>query len=130
MTTQAIPRRLALIAGLAALVVGAIRHVRSAGTVERMAGELAHPAEAAIATIVWHSLTGILLVAGVLLIVSAWRSRGFARGVALMATLVFAIPALLMGLIAGSQLGDPFAFYPIFPLAGVALLSLTAFIRA
>lgn len=126
----AIPRRLSLLAGLVALVVAAVRHLRSRGTVERMALELEHPAEQAILAIVWHSLTAIMFAFGILLIVSAWRSRGFARGAALSAMLVHGILALVMGLIAAAHLGNPAAFYPIFPLTLTALLSAAAFAKA
>lgn len=128
--TPAIPRRLSLIAGLVVLVVAAIRHLRSRGTVERMAMELAHPAEQAIIAIVWHSLTAIMFAFGILLIVSAWRSRGFARATAIGAVLVFGLPAVVMGAIAGAHLGDPLAFAPIFAFGLATILSLVAFVRA
>lgn len=125
-----IPRRLSVLAGLAALLLAAVRVLRGQETLARMSGELSHPAQAAMLHIVWHSLSAIFFALGVLMIISAWGSRGSARMAATAATVIFGIVAVFMGAIAAAELGNALAFYPVFFLAAVSALSGLAAVKA
>lgn len=117
-------------AGVAAIAAAAYRHVRSFDTLEKVVAQIAHPAERAFAAITWHGLTYSMAVLGVALIVSAWASRETAQSLAMLATAIFGGLAAIMGVFAGVSLGDPFAFYPVFALLGLAALSALAAVKA
>ena len=122
-------RVFSLVAGAAAIGVAGFRYVRSLDGIRNMSAELGNP-EGALAAIVWHSLTYVMAVLGVALLLSVRASRETALSVGLLATAIFGGIAAIMATYSAAALGDPFAFYPVFLLAGLAALSGVAAAKA
>lgn len=78
----------------------------------------------------WHALTYAMALFGAALLATVRASRDAALAVAMLATAFFGGVAAIMAVTAGAALGDPFAYYPVFVLAAVALLCAVAAARA
>lgn len=124
------PHRLSLLAGLAAMVVAAIRFLSGAGELDLIRTAMGASDRVPLVTIVWHSLTAIFFLAGLLTLLSAWRSRPYARATALFSAMIFAIVAVIMLTVAAGAVAAPTTFWPVIPLTVVALAMLAAWWKA
>lgn len=128
--TKATPRRLSVLAGLVTVIAGAMRYLVGKPELYRLTRLFGEAREGVLLTIVWHSLTYFLFVFGIAMIVTAWGHRSAARIAAAMSAAAFGGVVIIMGAAAAATQGNPFAFYPIFVLGTVAILSAIAAIRA
>ena len=122
-------RIFSLIAGAAAVAVAVFRYVASIDGVRSMAVQVGNPEGALVGT-VWHSLTYIMALVGAALLLSAKAQRETAQALALLATAIFGGITAIMLTQAWGMLGDPFAFYPVYLLGGLALVSGAAAAKA
>lgn len=123
-------RPLSIVSGLAALAAAGVQVMRGFDGLPRIVAQLAHPAQGAMIAIVWHSLTFAMAVLGAALLASARASRPVAKGAALLSMVILGGAGAITAYMAASALGDPFAFYPVYFLAGAALLSGLAALKA
>lgn len=116
-------RRLSFAAGIAALLVAAGRFLAGSHELGSMMQQLRGRPEGTLLAIVWHGLTAVMAVLGLALVVTAWTGRGAAKASGWIACGSFGAIAAIMALFAGERLGNPLQFYPVYLLAGVAILS-------
>jgi hypothetical protein len=116
-------RVFSLIAGVAAIAAAVARFFLGAG-------DLAMLGSAPIAAIVWHALTYAMALVGAAVIASSRAGQELAVAMPMLATAFFGGIAAIMAVTAAISLHDPFAYYPVFVLAGVAALNALAAARA
>ncbi len=119
-----------VVAGVAAMAAAIGRFLLGRGEIDAVLGLLGSAPQAALVGIVWQALTYVMAVFGAALIVSARASRETAQSVALLSTAIFGGIAAIMAVYAGAALADPFAFFPFYIMATVAVLSGVAAARA
>ncbi len=119
-----------LLAALATAVSVVVQAMRGMDGLPQIAGQLAHPAQAAMVEIVWHSFTLTVAVFALALFATMKARPGAARAVAVLSALILGGAAGLTAAIAGDALGDPLAFYPVYFLGLAGALSAFAAARS
>ena len=112
-------RVFSIVAGVAAIAAAVGRFIM--GT-----GDLATLGSQPIAAIVWHAMTYAMALTGTAVLASSRGGREVAVALPMLATALFGGIAAIMAVTAGARMDDPFTYYPVFVLAGVALLNALA----
>lgn len=123
------PRRLHIVAGLVAVVLGAVHFLLTRGSLDRLVVGSRDALDTTLLLAVWHSFTATIFLFGIALIAIAWASRPVARTVAFLAAIHFGYVTVILASASARELGSPFGLAPVFGLGIAALLSLGAALR-